>query len=109
MSGNDANGVALSYDALGFIDVYLNGVKQVNGTDVTVSSGNSIVFASALTNGDIVEAVAFGTFNVAAINTSAITAGTLPFARGFIFWYRIKFTWNCRTSNAKLNAVTLTH
>ena len=81
LSGNDANGATLSYDA-GFIDVYLNGVKQVNGTDVTVSSGNSIVFASALTNGDVVEAVAFGTFNVAAINTSAITAGTLPFARG---------------------------
>ena len=81
LSGNDANGVALSYDA-GFIDVYLNGVKQVNGTDVTVSSGNSIVFASALANGDVVEAVAFGTFNVAAINTSSISAGTLPFVRG---------------------------
>lgn len=81
LSGNDANGATLSYDA-GFIDVYLNGVKQVNGTDVTVTSGNSIVFASALTNGDVVEAVAFGTFNVAAINTSSITAGTLPFVRG---------------------------
>ena len=81
LSGNDANGVALSYDA-GFIDVYLNGVKQVNGTDVTVSSGNSIVFASALANGDVVEAVAFGTFNVAAINASSISAGTLPFVRG---------------------------
>jgi hypothetical protein len=76
LSGNDANGVALSYDA-GFIDVYLNGVKQVNGTDVTVSSGNSIVFASALANGDIVEAVAFGTFNVAAINAANINSGTL--------------------------------
>ena len=81
LSGSDANGATLSYDA-GCKDVYLNGVKQVNGTDVTVSSGNSIVFASALTNGDVVEAVAFGTFNVAAINTSSITAGTLPFARG---------------------------
>ena len=81
LSGNDANGNALSYDA-GFIDVYLNGVRMVNGTDVTVSSGNSIVFASALANGDVVEAVAFGTFSVAAINTSAITAGTLPFVRG---------------------------
>ena len=81
LSGSDANGATLSYDA-GFIDVYLNGVKQVNGTDVTVSSGNSIVFASALANGDVVEAVAFGTFNVAAINTSSITAGTLPFVRG---------------------------
>ena len=76
LSGNDANGVALSYDA-GFIDVYLNGVKQVNGTDVTVSSGNSIVFASALANGDVVEAVAFGTFNVAAINAANINSGTL--------------------------------
>ena len=76
LSGNDANGVALSYDA-GFIDVYLNGVRMVNGTDVTVSSGNSIVFASALANGDVVEAVAFGTFNVASINAANITSGTL--------------------------------
>ena len=44
------------------MDVYLNGVKQINGTDVTITSGNSIVFASALTNGDIVDCVAFGTF-----------------------------------------------
>ena len=41
LGGNDANGVPLSYDA-GFMS-YLNGVRMVNGTDVTVSSGNSIV------------------------------------------------------------------
>ena len=49
----------------------LNGVKMVNGTDVTVTSGTSIVFASALANGDVVDIVAFGTFNVAAINAKA--------------------------------------
>ena len=82
ISGNDDSGNALAYDA-NFMDVYLNGVKQVNGTDVTITSGNSIVFASALANGDIVDAVAFGTFQVANINAgTAITAGTLPIARG---------------------------
>ena len=82
VSGNDDAGNALSYDA-NFIDVYLNGTKMVNGTDVTVTSGTSLVFASALTNGDVVDCVAFGTFQVANINAgTAITSGTLPVARG---------------------------
>ena len=81
VSGNDDAGTALSYSP-NFIDVYLNGVKQVNGTDVTVTSGNSLVFASALANGDTVDCVAFGTFNVANIAASAITSGTLGSARG---------------------------
>ena len=82
ISGNDDSGNALQYDA-NFMDVYLNGVKQINGTDVTITSGNSIVFASALTNGDIVDCVAFGTFQVANINAgTAITSGILPVARG---------------------------
>jgi hypothetical protein len=80
VTGSDANGNTLGYDA-GFVDVYLNGVKQVNGTDVTVTSGTSIVFASALSNGDVVDIVGFGTFNVAAINANNISSGTVPIAR----------------------------
>ena len=80
VSGSDNSGNTLGYDA-GFVDVYLNGVKMVNGTDVTVTSGNSIVFASALANGDVVDIVAFGTFNVAAINANNINSGTVPIAR----------------------------
>ncbi len=76
----EANGNTLAYDA-GFIDVYLNGVKMVNGTDVTVTSGTSVVFASALSNGDVVDIVTFGTFNVAAINADNISSGTIPVAR----------------------------
>ncbi len=76
----EANSNTLAYDA-GFIDVYLNGVKMVNGTDVTVTSGTSVVFASALSNGDVVDIVTFGTFNVAnivstgALNSGSITSG----------------------------------
>ena len=80
VTGSDANGNTLAYDA-GFIDVYLNGVKQVNGTDVTVTSGDTVTFASALANGDVVDIVGFGTFNVASINASNVNSGTLPNAR----------------------------
>ena len=79
-SGNDSAGNSLSYDSP-FIDCYLNGVKLVNGTDVTVTSGNSVVLASGAASGDILDLVAFGTFNVAAINAANITAGTLGTAR----------------------------
>ena len=80
VTGADANGNTLAYDA-GFIDVFLNGVKQVNGTDVTVTSGDTVTFASALANGDVVDIVGFGTFNVAAIAGSAINSGTINLDR----------------------------
>jgi hypothetical protein len=80
VSGVDDNGNTLAYDA-GFIDVYLNGVKMVNGTDVTVTSGTSVVFTTALSDGDIVDIVTYGTFNVASINATNITSGTLDIAR----------------------------
>ena len=80
VSGVDDNGNTLAYDA-SFIDVYLNGLKMVNGTDVTVSSGTSVVFATALTNGDIVDIVTYGTFNVASISATNITSGNLDIAR----------------------------
>ena len=75
-TGNDSAGNSLSYDSP-FIDCYLNGVKLVNGTDVTVTSGNSVVLASGAASGDILDLVAFGTFNVAAINATNITSGLL--------------------------------
>ena len=68
ITGNDDNGNALSYDS-GLIDVFLNGIKMVNGTDVTVTSGTSVVFASALSNGDIVDITTFGIFNITQLGT----------------------------------------
>lgn len=53
-----------TYDA-GFVDVFLNGVKQLVGTDVTATSGTSVVFASGTSVNDIVEIVGYGTFVLA--------------------------------------------
>ena len=85
VSGADAKGDTLAFDA-GFVDVFLNGVRQSNTSgsytgDVDVSSGNSVVFANALAAGDIVDVVAYGTFSAAALNASDVTSGTLNDAR----------------------------
>ena len=53
-----------TYDA-GFVDVYLNGVKLLLGTDFTATSGTAIVLASGATAGDIVDIVGYGTFTLA--------------------------------------------
>ncbi len=79
-TGSDNAGNTLAYDA-GFVDVYLNGVKLLNGTDVTVTSGSSVVLASGATANDVIDIVGFGTFNVAAIAGSAINSGTINDAR----------------------------
>ena len=75
VSGADDNGETLAYDA-GFADVYVNGVRM-SSADITITSGTSVVFASALANGDVVDIVAYGTFDVASINASNINSGTL--------------------------------
>ena len=56
--------IAGGYDA-GYADVYLNGRKLLNGTDVDVSSGTDIVLASPATAGDTIDVVAYGTFVLA--------------------------------------------
>ena len=54
------------YDS-GYIDIYLNGVKQIVGTDVTATDGTNFVFASGLAAGDVTEYVAYGTFELASV------------------------------------------
>ncbi|WMM95390.1 tail fiber protein [Pelagibacter phage HTVC134P] len=102
-TGADNGGNTLAYDA-GFIDVYLNGVKLLNGTDVTVTSGSSVVLASGATTGDVVDIVAYGTFSVASLNADNLDSGTVPSARlGTI----TNFTSTGIDDNATSTAITI--
>ena len=69
ITGPDDNANTLAYDA-GYVDVYLNGVKMVEGTDVTSTSGTNIVFTTAIgTSGtDTVDIIAYGTFSLASFS-----------------------------------------
>lgn len=55
---------SVTYD-VGFVDVYLNGVKLLAGTDFTATNGTAIILASGATTGDIVDIVAYGAFELA--------------------------------------------
>jgi len=55
---------SVTYD-VGFVDVYLNGVKLLAGTDFTATNGTAIILSSGATAGDIVDIVAYGAFELA--------------------------------------------
>ena len=58
------------YDS-NYADVYLNGKKLLNGTDVDVSSGSNIVLSLGAVAGDIVDVVGYGAFVLADHYTKA--------------------------------------
>ena len=62
------------------LDVYLNGVR-LSASDITITSGTSVVLASGAAVGDILDVVGYGTFNVAAVAGTAINSGTINDAR----------------------------
>ena len=82
-SGADANGNTLTYDVASgtaFADIYLNGVK-LDVTDFTATTGTSIVLASGASVNDILQVVAYGTFNLASFSAANITSGSINNAR----------------------------
>jgi len=74
-TGADDNGNTLAYDS-GFADIYLNGVKLVNGSDFTATTGTSIVLSSGASANDILEVIAYGTFTLS--NFSITDANDVP-------------------------------
>ncbi len=72
ISGTDDNGKTLTYTDGEYMDVYLNGVLLVHGTDYGTGTANTISSLAALANGDVVEVVVYDIFNVAKINNEAV-------------------------------------
>ena len=57
-----------------FLDVFLNGVKLVNGTDYTATNGSDVVLTTGAASGDTLEVVAFNAFDAVSQNfTDGIT------------------------------------
>ena len=52
----------------GYIDVYLNGVKLVQGDDYVATNGSVVSLTVAALNGDAVELVAYKAFNAAYVD-----------------------------------------
>ncbi len=50
---------------VGYLDVYLNGVRLVTGTDYNATDGSNVTLVSAAGLGDVVEMIAYKAFNLA--------------------------------------------
>jgi hypothetical protein len=74
-TGADDNSLTLTYTA-GSAIITVNGAVMEVGTDVTATTGTSIVLAQAALAGDEVNIYAFATFNIANTYTQAQTDAT---------------------------------
>lgn len=84
LSGADDNSKTLAFSDGEYVDVYLNGVSLVAGTDYNTNTANTIAGLSALAASDVVEIVVYdtfsvhsGTFNGPTTFNGSVTASTL--------------------------------
>jgi hypothetical protein len=70
-SGADDNGQTLAYADSKYLDVFLNGVLLVAGTDYTATTLTSVTLSSGAAASDIIEIVAYDIFSVADTVSSA--------------------------------------
>ena len=63
---------------VGYLDLFLNGTKLIEGVDYNATDTSTISLVSAAINGDVLEGVAYKAFNLGDVNRIGIqSAGTL--------------------------------
>jgi uncharacterized protein YjbI with pentapeptide repeats len=72
LSGNDDNGIALSY-VPGSEKVFINGALQIRGVDYLGTTGSTLTGIPALTAGDIVEVHSSSSYTVGTVPDGSIT------------------------------------
>ena len=55
---------------VGYLDAYINGVRQIEATDYVAADGSVVGFTSYLISGDTLELVAYKAFNATSVNTA---------------------------------------
>ena len=67
----------------GYFDLFINGVKMIEGSDYTSTNGSTFtILNGGATNGDVIEGVAYKAFNAASVNNAPgnfSVAGELSF------------------------------
>ena len=64
----------------GFVDVYMNGVRLVDGTDFTATNGSDVVLTSGAATGDIIDLMMFTAVDLA----TAVGGGRYKGERGTV-------------------------
>jgi hypothetical protein len=77
LTGSTTNFTYASGYTPGYLDLYLNGTRLIEGQDYTATDGATIVLMSAGINGDVVEGVAYKAFNLGNRKIGIQSTGTL--------------------------------
>ena len=77
LTGSTTNFTFASGYTPGYLDLYLNGTRLIEGQDYTASDGATITLMSAGINGDVVEGVAYKAFNLGDRKIGIQSTGTL--------------------------------
>ena len=80
LSGADDNSNTLIYSDGEYIDVMLNGVTLISGTDYNATTANTIGGLVALVASDVVEVMVYDVFSVAGLS-NYFTSARVPFTR----------------------------
>ena len=62
---------------VGYLDLYLNGTRLIEGPDYAATDGETISLISAAVNGDVLEGVAYKAFNLADDRVGIQSSGVL--------------------------------
>ena len=92
LSGADDNSQTLSFTDGEYVDVKLNGVQLIAGTDYNTTTANTIGGLAALAASDVVDITVYDVFSVANLS-SYFTSARVPFTR-----------FNATTKNIPLNS-----
>ena len=82
LSGADDNGNTLKFSDGEYVDVYLNGVLLVHGSDYGTGTTNTISSLNALTASDVVEILVYDIFTMAKVNSEVIRSRYYKTASG---------------------------
>jgi len=70
-SGTDDNGLTLKFEDGEYVDVYINGILLVAGSDYNTATANTISSLSALAANDILEVIVYDIYSLAKVNSEA--------------------------------------
>ena len=70
-TGVQTNFTFTSGYTVGYLDVYINGARQINASDYTASDGSTVGLTTYATSGDVLELVAYKAFNLASVSSAA--------------------------------------
>ena len=76
-TGVQTNFTFASGYTVGYLDLYLNGSRLIEGPDYAATNGTTISLISPATNGDVLEGVAYKAFNLADDRVGIQSAGLL--------------------------------